>query len=353
MIYARTSGKVTGADLDLTNVQESYEYGIERACAIVAESEMNYNKIMQAVGVAEATAVAETGAEMVYEASDISGFFAKVKEFFQKLIEKIKSLFKKFFGMLDSWIKSDKDFVNKYKSDLVKADTRNFEFKGYTFTNLGFDIGAAGVKVMDTGVDKLKINLNSLDKSNPEEVFRAYEDKEDVLEEARGAAIGKGALSSSDFHKELFEYFRNGESEKETIDKINVTDLMSELVNAKTAKTQATKDYNNVVKFFKELIKDTDNIEKEALKVATNKDTADDKKESESKIVRVASIASEMLKEASSIVTIVNGAKMTALKDNNRQAKAVCVKLLTYKPKNEGTEYQNYDGSILGGVTLK
>ncbi len=113
-----------------------YEPGMEGAMAIVAESEANYNAIMQAIGVAELCVYESTGKEMVYESSNIKGFFGKVKEFFLKMWEKIKGLFQKFFAMFDQYVKSDKEFINKYRNVLLKVNTRNFEYKGFKYTNL-------------------------------------------------------------------------------------------------------------------------------------------------------------------------------------------------------------------------
>jgi len=53
------------------------------------------------------------------------------------------------------------------------------------------------------------------------------------------------------------------------------------------------------------------------------------------------------IKTASNILATINGAILTAYKDKSRQAKGICVKALTFKPKNESFDY-DYEGNSGG-----
>ena len=114
-------------------IEPRTDYFAEAALNIVVEGEENYNRIVQAVGIDEYNYFEENGVEMVYEAADIKGFFGKIKAFFVNLLQKIKGLIKKFISLFDSYTKSDKDFVNKYRRHLVSVNMKNFEYKGYKF----------------------------------------------------------------------------------------------------------------------------------------------------------------------------------------------------------------------------
>jgi hypothetical protein len=348
----------TSLGIDVNNIAEQVcheRVGIEAALAIVAESESNYNKIMQAVGVNELQYYEENGVEFVYEAADIKGFFSKIKEFFVKLLEKIKGLFTKFFAMINTWAKSDKEFVNKYKRDLSVVDTKNFKFQGYVFSNLDYDVAAGSNKAQ--GVANKAIGIapgGSLENEGGlDEAIKGYEDKEKISDEMRAAFIGSGTeLSAGEFAQELFKFFRSNEDSKQEIETVNVNELLTVIDGAAETKKQAEKAYKGIEKSISDSIKDVEKVEKELLKAIPNKTDANETALS-SKKVRVAHIISDFLRQNGSMASIVNGAKMAAIRDLNRQSKAVCVKLLTYKPKNESSTVYHTEGGIFGNVTLK
>lgn len=327
-----------------------YEPGMEGAMAIVVESEANYNAIMQAVGVAELCVYESTGEEMVYEASNVTGFFGKVKEFFVKMWEKIKGLFKKFFAMFDGFVKNDKEFVNKYKTSLAKVDTRNFEYKGFKFTKLDLDL--AGLNNTIEGVIPVKMatptTVDAADKA-----LKALEDRTTIVEKMRGAVIpGENTLTASEFSKELYKLFRNGEDKKETIENVNAINLLTDIQANNGLRKSAEKAYKDLEKAIKTEIKDLEKAEKELVK------SMPEAGDLRGKQIRNVNNVISLRKEKLAILNVVNGAKLTALKDANRQAKAMCVALLGYKPKNEGfgfgdeSDYVAENG-FLGNVVLR
>ena len=107
-------GRNYSRDFDNTGIVEcQYEPGMEAALNIVAESELNFNKLMQAVAKDELGYLQENGVEMVYESGTASGFIEKLKAFFLKIWEKIKGLFRKFFAKINSYLIDDKKFADK------------------------------------------------------------------------------------------------------------------------------------------------------------------------------------------------------------------------------------------------
>lgn len=353
--YSRRNNLGNNIELS-TEIQEcAYEPGIEAAWAIVAESEANYNAIMQAVGIEELNAFEESGAEMVYEAGQISGFVGKAKEFFIKMWEKIKGLFTKFFAMFNQYTKSDKDFINKYKSHLVKINTRDFEYKGFNFTNLDLDIGGLVVKATAAANSAIGSSIYSTPtaKDTAEKINKACEDKTELVEKMRGAAIGESSLEAGEYTKELFKLFRSGEDSKETLDNIDVSNLIMAISENSQLKKNAEKSYKELEKIFKEALKTLNKSDKEMLKNFPGPDG----NETKSEAIRALNNNIFLLKEAINISQIANGAKLTAIKDCNRQAKAICVALLNYKPKNESFNFGDgesvNEGGFLSNVVLR
>lgn len=338
-------------DIDLnTSIEECvYEPGMEGAMAIVAESEANYNAIMQAIGIAELAVFESTGEEMVYESGNVKGFFAKVKEFFLKMWEKIKGLFKKFFAMFDGFAKSDKEFINKYRSSLLAVNTRNFEYKGFNYTELELSLDKLGVSIDNTIPVKLgtPTTVEAADSA-----LKSLEDRTEIVEKMRGVVIpGENSLTSSEFTKELFKLFRNGEDTKETIEDVNVADLLSKIQANSKLKKDAEKAYKELEKIIKGEIKNLEKSEKELIK------SMPEAGDLRGKQIRVVNNLISLRKEKMAILNVVNGAKLTAIKDANRQAKAMCVALLSYKPKNEGFEFGDdeyvAENGFLGNVVLR
>lgn len=338
---------ISNRQVELTTgvIECAHEPGLEGAYHIVAESEANYNAIMQAVGVAELAVFESTGMEMVYEAGDVKGFFGKMKEFFLNLWEKIKGLFKKFFAMFDSYVKSDKDFINKYKKHLMTVNTKDFKYKGYKFTLEKVDLNN-----MRSKIDSYLPNSTPVGKDNLEKFIKQYEDRAELMEKLRGESLGKGTLEASEFTKELFSLLRNGEDSKDDLENISVSEQIIHISENNKLKKDAEEQYKVIEKEIKAAIKSCESIEKELLKSVPDK-TDKDKTELRSLQIKAANVHISNLRDGLSILQIANGAKLTAIKDCNRQAKAICVALMNYKPKNESTSV--YESGFLAGVTLR
>ena len=326
----------------------AYENPFEAASYIVAESVNNYNSIMKAIALDEFGVYESTGVEMVYEAANFKAFFAKIKEFFKKLWEKIKGMFQKFFAKINSLVMKDKEFVKKYKKQLMAVKTKDFEYKGYTFTNLD--------KALPGGVEDgtmVSTSIQTLGKGGNVQALLTYaEDRsgdslESLLDSFRGSTLNGGKVESSDYSTELFKYFRKGEESKEYIKDVKVSELLGMIEKTDTSKKAAEKDLKNLKKHIDEILKALDKAENEVVKETPSTDI-------QSAMIKAYSASTTVLKERMNIVTLWSGAKLKALKDQNAQAKSVCVKLLTYKPKNESAGFVHTEGgSYLDSVVFK
>lgn len=370
-IYESTFGFGSNSDYepDLEFVKEMECTSlIEGAYKCVYETECNYARLMEAVGIAELTYFVETGNDIINEAGYGESFFDKVKKFFKTILEKIASIFKKFIAIIDSYVKSDKDFVNKYKKLLIKVNTKDFEYNGYEFTNMDYSIKDVSDKMKDKINSFFKVKnytaagtkgMNGSDTLLNEDITKFEDEKEKYENMIRNCAFSDGSsqTEASELSEELFKYFRKGENSPITIDKVDAYKLCDTIVAYKDIKNSATKAYNDLKKSVNDNIKEIENKEKEYLKFIPG-DKEDKDRDSKSKyaslVIKHISKRVSIQKTQLSVLQIANGAYLSALKDQNRQAKAVCVKLLTYKPKTEGYMYEG-EGykDIFGNVDFR
>lgn len=378
-VYTNTTKSYgTSSYVENTETIEAPDFLSVEECAmnIVVESEMNWNSLMRAVAVNELSCLEETGEELIYEASTGGGFLSKVKEFFVNLLAKIKGLFKKFFALIQSYTASDKEFVKTYRTTLTKINTRDFSYKGYKFTNV--DNISSALDAADKGMIKkiatdfashsdIMIAISDVGKSTAksydelskttglsaglDKIIKLDDDPEEFNEKLRGAAaegigMAKGNRSASELNDDLFEYYRNGESSKDTIENVSVTDLLNQIDVTKSVKKEAEKQYKALTKAIDDKIKAVEAIEKQYVKMIPNKEslTTDAARTFVSKLIRGINIYTGLLRQESSILQVINTAQLKALKDRNRQAKSVCVSLINYKPKNEGFYYDDEEG---------
>ena len=340
-------------------IEPRTDYFAEAALNIVVEGEENYNRIMQAVGIDEYNYFEENGTEMVYEAADVKGFFGKIKAFFVNLLQKIKGLVKKFISLFDSYTKSDKDFVNKYRKHLLGVNTKDFEFKGYKFDDTklsGFNCDTAlneiTKSVYGLGTDSKGYAIQN--KENCQNFLDKTSDTSDIEETMRGAALKacggtESKMDAGEFSKELFKLYRGGEDSKEVLDNISISTQLNYILNTKDAVKKGNDAEKSFTKSTNDILK---GIDKEASALA--KATADDA-ELQSKRIQATNRYYSLLKSAQGLVITAIGAYLTALKDRNRQAKSICVSAMNYKPKNESTDLGGYSegASLLDNVVIR
>ena len=361
----------SGINMDsIESIPCKYDNMLEASYAIIAESEANYANIMKAVGIAELAVFEESGQEMIYEAADVKGFFGKVKDFFVNLMKKVKGLFEKFFAMINSYAKSDKEFVNKYRKQLLAVNTRDFSFKGFKFTIDQVKIkeyDENGKDFINATFDSMNITENNanikenMDKESIEADIKKVEDS-DFSDKMRGKILGASSdLTASEFSKEIFEKLRDGEDTKTEQENVNISTFLNDILSTKETKKTADRVFKEINTAIKDKIKATDSLEKSLLKkVGTSGGEGKaDRENLLSLQIRVASKATQCLKDEQMMLQTINGQILQAIKQQNRQAKSVCVSLLNYKPKNEGFGYDEYEGlddiigeNFLSGVKL-
>lgn len=316
----------------LDDVQESkYPLGLEGALMHVYENECNYNKMMKAVGMKELQYYSECGGDyFVQEAGALGGFIEAAKNFLKKVLEKIKAMVKKFFAFINSKVASDKTFVKKYQKDLYRVNLTDFEFKGYRFKGDIFNkFRELSFKKIET-LGAMAVKDNKVDTD-------AFSD---IKDKARGEIIGEGPLDEKDFRYKLIE--ESGMDEKDTLEDedINIRSLLQDISETKKAIKDVERSFKVIQKSINGYIKELDRLIKDN---APKRDETENESRRSSSIITYSNVRIDLCKSISNDYTVFEGVLIEFCKKVNAQAKAICVKALTYKPKNESAQIGGFD----------
>lgn len=320
------------------SVQESpYELGIGGALMHVYENECNYNALMKAAALSEMKYYNQTGGDLfVQEAGAFSSFLGKIKEFFKKVIEKIKAIGRKFGAVIGQYTMKDKEFVKKYQTELVRRNLKDFEFSGYEFPNWKGNTGVTGA-TSDVKADG----------SDDQDALN------DIIEKNRGKIVGGGAMTESEFRDELKEklYGDKDDIKVQIRSELNIISETDKLIK------EAEKEEKAIIKSIEDIIKALDNdskkFDKEAGNLAkdrTGKNDGEIKLNDE--LIKGLNNEVTVYKALSNDLTVYFGAVTKALKDRRSQAKAICVKALSYKPVDESAVVEGGYSNIFAGVEI-
>lgn len=343
-----------------------YEDFTEGAMVAVAESETNYTRLMMGIGITEAVAYSETGEPMVYTESFIGDVVDKIKAFFKKLWDKIKALFKRFVLMFDQYFKSDKDFLKKYKSRILKSTNKDMTYSGYPFSkSKGVKASSAvesKIENADAVVNTIKGKIGNYDLNTTEDALdKLSEKREEIVDQFRGSLVEQNSVDVSDFHDELFEYF-HGATSKETLSdsdaEMNLGNCIIVLENSKDAIKSAQKVVDKIGKWIDDAVKIIENKAKSATEKNISNMSGSDDEKSKAKTLqgKIVNTYIALFRDCGGVLTQYAGAVLTALKDMNHQARAICAKAIVKSGKiNEesaGSEYFG-GGSFLSSVVFK
>lgn len=348
---------ISESTIAIADVEPSkYEANLEGALMCVYENECNYNALMKATGLSELKYYKETAGDLfLNEAGAFGGFLNKVKEFFKKIIEKIKALFKKFFMVINKYIMDDKDWVKKYQSQIKSVtNLKNFEVKGYKFTKKVGD-GSIVTKINSIITDS-STRLESIKTSVAGEYTLEYDNEDalqDAIEEKRADMVGEtGKIDESDFRDKLKKLLYGGDKEVLTDKDIDLTEQLDYISNTKSTVKAAQDAEKKVTAAIAKVISALDKKIKE-FATANSNDTETQKKAKDTAI-KACNQEIKIAKAQSNDATVVCGMLCQALKDRNRQAKAICIKAVSYgaKHKNESALFAD-DNDLFAGVTIR
>lgn len=313
---------------------------VAEAYEIMFESEYNYNQLMHMIGIHELCA-ASSGRELVLEAVDIKGFFARVKEILANMFAAITKAFRKVAQTIGASVSNDKKLVTKYRAAIEAGADTDWEAKGYVFK----DKIAFESKIFN-GEDwtaDAQLHLNQVkDGKTPELIARAELTKEIIKKIA-----DVDANSVAEMNEVLYKSLRGNVSEPITLTKSNMpaSKIIAILEGDKEIK-EIKDGFNQIKKSYDVALKTIAKLESEI----TGKEYGD-----VSKAFAVCEYYTTALKTEK---TVQNGAYTTLLKaakDKRAQARRLALMLVKQSPlpeKEKKVKVNNESGSLFGGLTL-
>ncbi len=332
----------------------------------LVEAEENWNIFRKAVGLNELNCLVSTGEEYIYEAGGAASFLENAKQWFVKLFQKIKGIFEKFIAKVASFVSSDAKFVNKYEDKIREGSNKipaSTTFNGYMFEGLKkFNIkNYSGMLSSDNSKgDALLKTIKSINTAtisaasdngaiNDDKLKKQLEEfrngSEAGLKSLRGNMCGQSTgLESGEFAKEFRDYLYG---DKESLDDSYLskyTEFIAEIKEAKQCKAKAKEDFDEIKKLINENISRLESY-KQDLKDKDNSQDNDKSKKAKENLVKYIDATINSAKEGLTVFTTANGIHLAALKDYNRQCKAICVKLVGFASRqsaeNASAIYQN------------
>lgn len=317
---------------NLNAVTESpYPIGLEGALMVVYENQLNYNALMKAVGISELRYYQETGKDLfVHEAGAFKDLISKVKAFFKEIIKKLKGMFKSFVAAITSNSTTDRAFINKYGKELKEKDISGMKFNGYKFDALNEN--------SDLSHDKYIKLTNSI--KNVESVA-IIDDIDAEIKKQRGDLINKDPLSESDFRNELKKKYYG---EKEDLTFTTCDAYLSIIRDNKMFISKAQYNLEKITNNLENYIAALDNLEKKGTD-ADGKEV-DYTKQINDNITVAKSLADDY--------TVAFGVYTKALIDSCKQAKAICIKALSYNKKTDKDSVsESYIDNIFANVIIR
>lgn len=313
---------------------------VAEAYEIMFESEYNYNQLMHMIGIHELCA-ASSGRELVLEAADIKGFFARVKEILANMFAAITKAFRKVAQTIGASVSNDKKLVTKYRAAIEAGADTDWEAKGYVFKDkIAFESKIFNGE--DWTADAQR-HLNQVkDGKTPELIARAELTKEIIKKIA-----DVDANSVAEMNEVLYKSLRGNVSEPITLTKSNMpaSKIIAILEGDKEVK-EIKDGFNQIKKSYDVALKTIAKLESEI----TGKEYSD-----VSKAFAVCEYYTTALKTEK---TVQNGAYTTLLKaakDKRAQARRLALMLVKQSPlpeKEKKVKVNNESGSLFGGLTL-
>jgi len=331
---------IEGEDNGIENVHEAMLYAI-------AENEYNFNAIMRPFAIQELAAVkAGKASETVWTEGALSNFWERAKALFMKIFAKIKGIFARFITRIDQFVRGGKGFFDKYKKQLAekfsKLDKGKVKFIGYKFDHV------LDANSNITGLASTSFSANAESMSD--------EDADKAIENYRSSLVGGSSLSSSEYSKALFEYFRSGESSKEEIDNVSFQSISTVLGNAAKAKSSIEGNYKGIEKAISKWISECEKQKSKDVDVMSKTDgDKDDKAKATSRTAGYPNLIKVNRGKLEAAQTYI-GAQLKACADEISQAKSFAGMVLRAVHESvalEGTGSVDGIDDLFGSVKLR
>lgn len=323
-------------------VQESpYTLGLEGGLMHVYENECNYNAIMKAAGISELKYYKENGGDLfVQEAGAAGGLIDRFIAFFKKVIEKIKQIFKKFVMVISSYVSKDKDFVKKYKP-MVFKNFKEFKFTGWDFESSEWP-----------DINKIPIGEGSADVIAKNHTAKVMTDEEieGALNTVRTGVVGESVSDDKEFRDALHNCLYGEEKVEMTITSSKCAEAFEIISDTKKIIKGTETEQKSITGKIEAYIKQLEKAKGSLVKGLGKEDNTTDTDTNSNRINAITK-SIELNKEYSNIATTTFSAIIGALKDVNRQSKAICIKALN-SGSRKSTEESAISGDIFANVEI-
>lgn len=338
-----------------------YPVGLEGALMHIYENECNYNALMKAAGVSELKYYQETGKDLfVHEASAFESFIEKAKAFFKKVIDKIKAMFHKFAAVLNKYTMDDKKFVKTYENEIIRKDIKDFEFEGYKFDKDPASDAPASAPITNEKTEEDTISLIAKSGDLGAHVGVGGATTEQLTkwkDNYRGVLLREPSAEydMSEFREKFKEKYYG---DKETLSEGNGIDkraLISVIKDTKKDIKNAEDEQKKIIKDINDAIKALDDMKKKYTSVDD-----DERKDDSGKITKGRTYATthannriNVYEDKANSLTAYFGMIIQWYKDRNRQAKAICVKIIGYSKKESYSYSESSVNDLFAGVTIR
>lgn len=237
---------------------------LDESFMAIAEAQMDYNKLMMAIGIHEVNETA-AGREVLYEAADIKGYIKRAKQWVVNFFKKVWQVLQRYAANIASAFKTNKGFAEKYAKEIKagydlysKNHKHDNKMKMYTYEGLskflGGNEGWMDAVNSDSGVKKyIDLASNWSDQSG-----LTNEEVESTLAAYRGKLCGTDC-SASEFREKLHNHVCGSSEKKEGF--MPADAVIDALKSGKEIKT-CRKAIDKAKTEYKEAIKKLDKIEK-------------------------------------------------------------------------------------------
>lgn len=320
---------------------------VDESFMAIAEAEINFNKIMMAIGVHEISEAA-AGREVVYEAVDVKGLFARAKKWVVDFFTKVWQTLKRFGANIAAAFKTNKQLADKY-GDRIKSGYGSYskdgkKMKMWDFPNL--DTALAGNKdnaFSNAGVTKIMDRAKGSGDSSTISVDMV----DSTVKDYRKTLCGE-ACDASDLREKMHDYIY-GKEKKEGY--MGADAVIAALGSGKAIK-DARKSMDKAKKEYKDAIKKLNDIERSATKAANKDGATQNDKDNMASAVRAIDIMKQVL-TASQVArsVILSGAHARQIQAR-MFAQAYIAAANKANPKYKGFQKESTEYGFLSNLEL-
>ena len=309
----------------------------------IAESDMNFNKIMQAIGIYELSESA-AGRDVIYEAGSIKSFFKRAKEAIVKFFGKVWQTLKRFAANIGSAFRTNSSFAKKYAKQIEAGYTAYWnnkdarKLKGYTFDGLDKFLG-------DISEDALKGEIGTaMDSVSDADKNMSADDYEAKVRKYREKLCGT-ACSADDFRETLRTKLYGSKEKKEY--RMSAADVIAALdKDGKKAVEDCKKAMDGAKKEYSKAIQKLNKLERSAGK-GENPDNA---------VVSACIRKVDMLKKALAATQVARATMLSASRARMAQARmygqAYVAASNRANPKYKGFQKESASYGFLSDIEL-